>query len=79
MTMQPLGTQAPWWIHGSRCPLHELRRRRRRTALASHVRLTDRADSAGIRRAPAGQQTDPDLRIRTLADWPDTPLWSTDL
>jgi len=23
MTMQPLGTQAPWWIHGSRCPLHE--------------------------------------------------------
>ena len=23
MTMQPLGTSAPWWIHGSRCPLHD--------------------------------------------------------
>jgi hypothetical protein len=21
--MQPLGTSAPWWIHGCRCPLHE--------------------------------------------------------
>ena len=24
MTMQPLGTQAPRWLHESRCPLHDL-------------------------------------------------------
>ena len=23
MTMQPLGTSAPWWIHENRCPLHD--------------------------------------------------------
>jgi hypothetical protein len=24
MTMQPLGTSAPWWIHENQCPLHDL-------------------------------------------------------
>jgi hypothetical protein len=27
MTMQPLGTSAPWWIHRNRCPLRDRPRR----------------------------------------------------
>jgi len=38
MTMQPLGTPAPWWIHGCRCPLHDRYRGRVRPARHGHHR-----------------------------------------
>jgi hypothetical protein len=61
MTMQPLGTSAPRWIHESRCPLHDPDRAHSRAAKSEARNRRASGSRPGVRRRFAGHLV-PDCR-----------------